>query len=237
MPLRYFLFDIDGTLVNCGGAGGGSLLLALSEVFGVRDPSPLKTYSGRTDRAILAELLELHGVENTMENRHRLVAAYLEILPGQLAKRRGRVLPGVNELLDQLSGEIGLGLGLLTGNLHRGAELKLGHFGLASYFRVGAFGDEHESRDELVHEALSQIRRELQSDVAGEEVCIIGDTPLDIACARVIGAVAIAVATGIHSAEDLAAAGPDVLLEDLSATGNVLATLLRTPARSSDIAL
>jgi phosphoglycolate phosphatase-like HAD superfamily hydrolase len=125
------------------------------------------------------------------------------------------VLPGVAALLAQLAQRQDVAVGLLTGNTQRGAKVKLAHYGLAEYFRFGGFGDAHLDRNQVAADALSAAREFLGHNVEPADVFVIGDTPLDIRCARAIGAHAVAVATGGHALDELARARPDLLLADL----------------------
>src|SRR5205807_10014890 len=102
------------------------------------------------------------------------------------------------------------------------ARLKLGHFGLFNFFGFGGFGDQHWERDDVAREALAAVREQFGPRVAAENIWVIGDTPLDISCARAIGARVAAVATGWHSLDELAACKPDLLLADLSDAGPFL---------------
>jgi phosphoglycolate phosphatase len=210
------LFDIDGTLISSGGAGKAALEAALADEFGVTHLIEKLQLSGRTDRAILRDLFRLHVIEETPENLRRLTAAYLRRLPECLRRNAGRVLPGVAELLRKLSGRGDVLVGLLTGNVRDGARVKLGHFGLHDYFAIGGYGDHHFDRDDVAREALAEVRRVLNGAADPRRVWVVGDTPLDVRCARAIGARAAAVCTGWHSREELADCGPDVLLDDLS---------------------
>jgi phosphoglycolate phosphatase-like HAD superfamily hydrolase len=210
------LFDIDGTLVATGGAGKAAMEAALALEFGIARLVAEVPYSGRTDRAIGADLLRLHGLEASPHTWQRLAAAYLRHLPGSLARHQGRVLPGIAHLLDHLSGREDIVLGLLTGNIREGARLKLGHYNLFHYFVIGGFGDLHLCRDDVAREALAAVHGHLNGTANPDQIWVIGDTPLDIRCARAIGARVAAVATGWHSTEELAAASPDLLLPDLS---------------------
>jgi phosphoglycolate phosphatase-like HAD superfamily hydrolase len=209
------LFDIDGTLISSGGAGKAALEAGLAEDFGIAGPIDTLELSGRTDTAIVTNLLNIYGLDDTQEVRGRLTAAYLRHLPRCLAMCAGHILPGISELLELLRRRADVVVGLLTGNLRAGARIKLGHFGLFEHFVFGGFGDHHPDRDDVAREALAEARRHLNGAVAPERVWVIGDTPLDVRCARAIGAQAVAVTTGWHSREELAACAPDLLVDDL----------------------
>ena len=209
------LFDIDGTLLASGGAGKAALESAFTEEFQVelRHQVP---YCGRTDRAIVRDLLQLHDIDETPVALDRLLRAYLQRLPASLNAHRGCVLPGIHGLLDHLRARDRSAVGLLTGNVRAGARAKLGHFGIAGHFRFGGFGDDHFDRDDVAREALAAVHREIGPHVRPEQIWVIGDTPLDVRCARSIGARVAAVATGLHSCDELIASEPDVTLRDLS---------------------
>jgi len=220
--MRILLFDIDGTLVNTAGAGQLAMAAALAAAFGAAPHAAGVVFSGRTDRAIARDLFRLHGVDDTRANWECFQEAYLEQLSAYLPRRKGRVLPGVRELLDVLSLDRDASLGLLTGNVPGGAEQKLRHYGLNHHFARGGFGDVHMERDQVAHEALQATRRHVGAEVAVEQIWVIGDTPRDVQCARAIGARVLAVATGIHEVDELRATQPDELLNDLSDTVRVL---------------
>jgi phosphoglycolate phosphatase-like HAD superfamily hydrolase len=217
------LFDIDGTLISSGGAGKTALEKALASEFGIDRPIDRLQLSGRTDRAIIRDLFAMHGIAPSSENWHRLLTGYLRHLPGCLASHDGRVLPGILALLDHLRQREGFAVGLLTGNIRDGARLKLGHFGIDHHFAFGGFGDLHLDRDDVAREALNTVHRRFNGTVTPERIWVIGDTPLDVRCARCIGARVAAVATGWHPRDELAAAQPDLLLDDLSDPGPLLA--------------
>jgi phosphoglycolate phosphatase-like HAD superfamily hydrolase len=216
------LFDIDGTLLSSGGAGKAAMEAAVTSAFGVPASARDIPFSGRTDRAIARDLFERHAVEDSDVNWHRFLTAYLDHLPACLDSHRGKVLPGIAALLELLSARPDVALGLLTGNVREGARLKLGHYGLFDHFSFGAYGDHHFQRDDVARDALEMIRELSNGVLDGEQVWVIGDTPLDIRCARCIGARVLAVATGWHSLEVLEAEGPDLLLTDLADPAPVL---------------
>ena len=206
------LFDIDGTLIRTGGAGKAAMEAALATAFGVTDIRDVVPYGGRTDPAIGHDLLHVHGLETTHENYLRLSAAYLQHLAPSLRTIPGHVLPGIRELLEKLK-RSNRRMGLLTGNVREGARTKLAHFGLWDYFAFGGFGDLHRDRDDVARSAFESAKT-LHGEDATREVWVIGDTPLDVQCARAIGAKAIGVATGWNSPAELA--GADLVLDDLS---------------------
>jgi phosphoglycolate phosphatase-like HAD superfamily hydrolase len=220
MPI--LLFDIDGTLVRTGGAGKAAMESGLRNAFGLTELRDEVPYSGRTDRAIGRDMLTVHGIEPTVANQVILQEAYLSQLPECLAKYGGVVCPGIEELLRDLHPRDNVVLGLLTGNIRTGAKHKLGHFGLWDYFVCGGFGDEHYDRDDVARMAIAEVKSHVGGDVDLNEVWVIGDTPLDVRCARAVGAKVVAVATGWHPLEELASHKPDFLLADLSSPKELL---------------
>ncbi|MCI0701106.1 MAG: haloacid dehalogenase-like hydrolase [Planctomycetia bacterium] len=221
MPI--ILFDIDGTLIRTGGAGKSAMEAALRSAFGITAIRDTVSYSGRTDFAIARDLLRIHGIDQSTENQQKMREAYLGHLPQSLKRRGGKVCPGVTELLGAVSGKPDMLLGLLTGNVRAGAQLKLNHFGLWDYFPCGGFGDEHFERDDVARSALACVCAHLAREVNPSDVWVIGDTPHDVSCARAIGANAVAVATGWHPLEELADCTPDLLFADLSDHTKLLA--------------
>ena len=220
--MTVLLFDIDGTLVRTGGAGKAAIEAALVEEFQVELTGKEVPYSGRTDRAISKDLLQGHGIPATDTNINRLIANYLNRLPTALATIPGRILPGIVELLSLLQTRTAIQVGLLTGNVRQGACYKLAHFGLWEYFKFGGFGDHHEDRDDVARAALLEVERTVGT-ILPEQVWVIGDTPLDVRCARAIGARSIAVATGWHLFEQLCETDADLVLPDLSQPEPLLA--------------
>jgi phosphoglycolate phosphatase-like HAD superfamily hydrolase len=147
-------------------------------------------------------------------------------LARELPRREGRVLPGIIELLEALHRREDCVLGLLTGNIEKGAELKLSHYGVWDFFEFGAFADDHVDRNKLGPVAHSRAVEKHGTSFEAEDVLVIGDTPRDIDCARAAGFVAVAIATGSYAKDELAAHKPDLLFEDLSDTRGVMKALL-----------
>jgi phosphoglycolate phosphatase-like HAD superfamily hydrolase len=215
--MKICLFDIDGTLLSSGGAGKAAMETALLEEFALPKLRGQVNYSGRTDRAIVTDLLRLHGIEETSVNRGRFLVGYLRRLPDHLMNATGKgVLPGIAYLLEHLGSRDQVAVGLLTGNIREGARIKLQHYELYHHFSFGGFGDDHHDRDEVAREAWAVVRNRFGPAVLQENVWVIGDTPMDVRCARAIGARCLAVATGFHSVQELDTAKPDLLLPDLA---------------------
>jgi phosphoglycolate phosphatase len=210
------LFDIDGTLLATSGAGRLAMDAALRAEFGIDAPITPGQISGRTDRSIARDQFRLHNVDDSPENWRRFINAYLTNLPASLSTNLGRILPGVTGLLEALNARGDVALGLLTGNVPAGAQLKLSHYGIDHYFSFGAFGDRHDSRDDVARDALAYVCSNFNGAVALDDIWVIGDTPWDVRCARAIGARAAAVATGIFSTAELEAEQPELVLADLS---------------------
>ncbi|HEY0981400.1 MULTISPECIES: HAD family hydrolase [unclassified Schlesneria] len=212
--MNVFLFDIDGTLIDAGGAGQAAMEQSLAEEFGAAGPVSGIPTAGRTDRAIAMDLFKFHGIDVNDDHWDRYLKSYFRLLPNSLKTRPGTILPGVPELLQSLSTRDNLHLGLLTGNFAEGAKLKLAHYGLSHHFSVGGYGDLHLDRDDVARTAW-QLVQSRHPHVEPDRVWVIGDTPSDIRCARAIGAKVLAVATGIFSVDELEPHQPDLLLDDL----------------------
>lgn len=217
-----FLFDIDGTLIDTGGAGLRAIEEASEEVFGHRGP-PLDL-AGCTDLGVVAAIFAHFGKQATTEETTAYFAIYLRRLEWNLSHGNfpGRVLQGVPEVLAALAAEAGFTLGLLTGNTAAGAAAKMRHFGLDHYFAFGAHGCDHADRNLLGPIALERAALHAGRGFTCEETLIIGDTPKDIACARAIGARCLAVATGRFTVTELAEHAPDHVVETLDQAHNWL---------------
>jgi phosphoglycolate phosphatase-like HAD superfamily hydrolase len=225
---RLFLFDIDGTLVSAGGAGRIAIGRALATVYGTTGPLEHYDFRGKTDPRIVLDLMrEAQVAEGVIQER--LAACFdayvreLDALVGDGA--RVRVMPGIADVVHALAAREDAVVGLLTGNIEPGARVKLRPTGMWPLFRVGAFGSDHVDRRALPAIACERARAVAGHEFAYEQVTIIGDTPLDVDCARACGAVAVAVATGFHPPDELTACAPDLFFADFSDVPAALAAL------------
>lgn len=219
------LWDIDGTLIASGGAGMRALQTGLHRGLGIDGSLADIDFAGRTDRWIARRIFEKFALANTEENFTRLIDGYIAALPAELANPHARVLAGVRDIVIAAHARPDIAQGLLTGNLRRGAQTKLGHHGLWDYFPFGGFADDSEHRNEISPHALRRALEHTKTTFAPDRVWVIGDTPHDIECGRVIGARTLAVATGGHTMEQLAAHQPDALFADLSDTKKFFALI------------
>lgn len=241
---RLALFDIDCTLIDAHGAGGRAIMRAIRDVYGVDGELGDYSFHGRTDPGIIRDLADLWGAadpeavvgryegETQPQVVHDLaerlgtpadlidarveecIERYLGLLKDEVAHGRIEVLPGVEELVRALAADESVTLGLLTGNVAEGARLKLEPTGLWPLFEVAAFGSDSGFRPDLPAVAVARAEKLTGHRFIGKEVAVIGDTPADVECGASLGVKAIAVATGRHDAEELAAHGPDYLFGD-----------------------
>jgi phosphoglycolate phosphatase len=225
MQKRLLLFDIDGTLIHSGGAGVEALKRALKERFRIEDDLHDIEFAGMTDSGIVTNILNKHKIPAHAENVTAFLDSYVHFLSKELPCRKGNLLPGVLELLKKLKTRKHVVLGLLTGNVSRGAELKLDHYGVWHFFEFGAFADDHHDRNQLGPFARARAREKHGREFSGDEIDVIGDTPRDIACGKALGARTIAVATGSCSREKLAEHNPDILIDDFSDVDRLIDTL------------
>ena len=222
--MKLLLFDIDGTLVVTDRAGFDAMTDAFEEVFSIKNAFSDISMMGKTDSSILQLAFIKHNVQADTKKLQKFSLCYQKHLEEKLQEphRCARIMPGIEELLEKLHSMKEFVLGLLTGNTKTGARLKLEKFSLWHYFRIGAYGDDHSDRNQLVPIAQKRAREELQQSFSCEEIYVIGDTPRDIKCAKAGKAYSIAVATGGHCLEDLQKYKPDHCLSDLSNTNQIL---------------
>ena len=225
MKTKLILFDIDGTLITSGGAGEYSLRLAVKDYFGVEDDLKGVEIAGRTDTGIVRRIFERHGRELTPETQVAFFDRYLHHLSTELGRRKGFLLPGIVELLNALKPRPHLAIALLTGNLARGAQIKLTHYGIWEFFEFGAYADDNADRNQLGKYARARALDLHGVEFAPENIYVLGDTPHDIDCGRAFGAKTVAIATGNFSRDQLAAHNPDYLFDDFSDVDGVIATL------------
>lgn len=218
-PERLLLFDIDGTLVDCGPQVRPLFAQALVEVFGTAGDIFGYEFAGKTDPRIVLDLMTAAGVPEPEVRRllPDIRRIFLDKLEEGLDGKSMRLLPGVEEVLERQAARPDLALALLTGNWEPGARTKLSRFGLNRFFPFGAFGCDGTDRDELPPVALERAKAEVGRRFQPEEVLIIGDSRHDVACARAHGIPCLAVTTGRTPAEALRAAGADWVVADLPA--------------------
>jgi phosphoglycolate phosphatase-like HAD superfamily hydrolase len=220
---KLILWDIDGTLIVSHGAGARAMERAFEKRFGLKGDLSKIDWAGRTDTWITGEVLRHNGVPATPQNCHDYLESYLLELPGELrAGPQGQVLPGILELLEHLHGRTDVAQGLLTGNLQRGAQLKLTHYKVWHYFEFGAFADDSPRRNDLGPHALRRAKEKHTGDFSAGNTFVIGDTPHDIECGKVFGARTIAVATGKYSVAELSAHKPTAVFADFADTAAFL---------------
>jgi phosphoglycolate phosphatase len=211
------LFDIDGTLIRTGGAGVAAFARVAGAVFNRPDGTRHMSFAGRTDTSLVREFFHHHQIEPSPENFNLFFDAYLHFLDHLLPQHQGGLCEGVADFLEELAALPHRPIvGLLTGNIRLGAEIKLRHYGIWDAFTLGGFGDDHENRNKIAGVARERGVRHLGTPLAGEQILVVGDTPFDIECGRAIEAKVLAVATGGASHEKLADHHPCWLVNNLT---------------------
>ncbi len=214
--MKLLLFDIDGTLVLTGGAGIRALNRAFKEVVGIENAMEGIRPHGKTDPAIVREIFVGRGAAgHSPDTVGRILDVYVECLPDEVRNSSNyRILPGIQKFLDSFNAHSGIVCGLATGNVERGARIKLERGNLNSYFRFGGFGSDAENRTALVRCAAESGVRLLGRSVPASDTFVIGDTPLDIHAGKEAGFRTVGVATSDYSRAHLEAAGADLVMDD-----------------------
>ncbi|ANT64267.1 phosphoglycolate phosphatase [Prosthecochloris sp. CIB 2401] len=222
------LFDIDGTLLKVGSINRQSLIDALQKVYGTEGSAGSHDFSGQMDSVIIHEVLRYTGLdEQEIQDRfHTVKETYIDIFRKQATEKDVTLMPGVIELLEALSGNEHVTLGLLTGNFEKSGRHKLILPAINHYFPFGAFADDAWHRNDLPSIAIQRAEALLNHRFPPDKVVIIGDTEHDIACAKASGSRSLAVATGNYSYDRLERKLPDAIFPDLGDTSAVLERIL-----------
>jgi phosphoglycolate phosphatase len=234
--MKLVLFDVDGTLIRDDGAAREAYAKALREVYAFPGTLHKYDFSGRTDPQITNEVLSHEGYEpaEIEAKMGRLWSSYLEELERLVTATRIRVLPGVVRLLESLAKQADVTLGLLTGNIERGARIKLAPHDLNRFFPFGAFGSDAAERERLPPVAVERAHQMHGRRFTGRDVVVIGDSIYDIRCGVPHQATTIAVATGHTSPEKLLGEKPDHFFENLGQTDEVLAAIRSDRNQATD---
>ena len=221
------LFDIDGTLTR-GGPAKVAFETAMLETYGTAGAVESYDFSGKTDPQIARELLAAAGLEDAVIDAGLagLWDRYIGEIESRISENPMRLLPGVASLIEALDSEPDVGLGLVTGNIIRGARVKLGSVGLTEYFEVGAYGSDHEVREYLPAIALERAFEAWGVRFPPESAVIVGDTPRDVECGKHVGARTVAVATGRITRGRLETTGADAVFDDFSDVASVIKVLI-----------
>lgn len=211
------LFDIDGTLITSGGAGARSWRHAFEQLHGVPADIDSHSQAGETDPVVARKTFEgAIGREPTERELAAIFALYLRRLSHEVAASEGyRVLEGASEMLTRLS-DAGIMLGIVSGAMEGAARVKLGRADLNRFFLFGGYGTDSPDRTKLTTAAIDHASMLHDHAVDPAHVSVVGDTPLDVAAARAVGAVAVAVASGSYTVDELAATGADHVLPSLA---------------------
>ncbi|MFQ6019198.1 MAG: HAD family hydrolase [Dehalococcoidia bacterium] len=221
---KIIVFDIDQTLLYTGGAGTKAMTRAFQEMFGIANGFAGVEFSGRTDVAILRDAFYAHNIEDNFQAQvERFKESYFRYLEKALPETEGRLMPGVEHILTDLDGRSDVLLGLATGNFRQSAEMKLQHYGICDRFRGGAYADDAEERTDIVRLAVQRLAVDASD---APQALVVGDTPYDVASARASGSIAVGVATGDYSVDELRRAGADIVFADLSDWRGAIARLV-----------
>jgi phosphoglycolate phosphatase-like HAD superfamily hydrolase len=214
--VKLLLFDVDLTLVNTGGAGLRALDRACRKLLSVENAMDGVDPSGKTDPAIVREIFTRLRLDTDAEPHIKSVLeSYLFFLREEVRlSPKYHVLPGIVDILDQISARGDVMIGLATGNIEPGARVKLERGSLNSYFSFGGYGSDSEDRAGLVRKGVEHAVAKLGSPIVANDVFVIGDTPRDIDAGRAGGYKTVGVATGRYSTGDLVQAGATFVISD-----------------------
>jgi phosphoglycolate phosphatase len=210
------LFDIDGTLIDTGGAGARSWSWAFERVHGVPADIAKSSSAGMTDPDVAMRTFEaVLGRAPSDHELARIFAWYVYRLQHEVEVSDGyRVLAGVVETLGRLM-DLGVVLGIVSGGLEGSARIKLERGHLNRYFPVGGFGTDSRDRHEITRIAIARVSTMHGRDIQPSEVIVVGDTPLDVDAANAVGAISLGVASGNSPVDELRRAGADHVLASL----------------------
>lgn len=226
--MQLLLFDVDGTLLKADGSGRAAIEQAVSSVTGTTASTDGVSFSGRTDPAIFRDVLRVNGLPTRASLLEDVLDAYIEAALTTLQSSNVRRLAGSDALLSLLARRSDVVLGLVTGNVEPIAYHKLQTVGLDGYFSLGAFGSDHADRSRLPPLAAQRAEEAVGRSFSPDQTVVIGDTPLDVDCARAAGARAVAVCTGGAARSELASVGPDLLLDSFENPSEIAEKLVMT---------
>lgn len=219
---KLVLFDLDGTLVNAGGAGRTSLRKAIKELYGVEPEFDHSLISGRTDLdnfSIVYSLIK-KGKKPTAAEMKKMKAKYLEILPTEVHAvvrcKKYDLVPGVEKFLKMLAKDKDVILGLGTGNLEEGAKIKLEPSKLASYFTVGGYGEDGQTREEMLQAAVKRAEKKFKTKLEPDQVYVIGDTHRDICAAKNCGFHSAVLTNGFGDVQKIQRAAAELETKDFN---------------------
>jgi len=215
--MKLLLFDIDGTLLQTNGAGTRAANRAFEKIYGIKNAMNQIDAAGKTDPIILKEIF-MNELNRDLfhEEAKELYKLYIPFLEEETGKSETTVMPGIPELLENLSPRKDMVLGVATGNIEEGAWIKLRSAGLDNHFKLGGFGSDSHSREHLILKALDRAKNHTAHPVEFEKIFVIGDTPYDINHGRAAGAITVGVATGSYSRAQLEEHNPDHIFDDLN---------------------
>ena len=218
-PVKVLLFDVDGTLIRAGGAGRKALNAACGQLYGKKDACSELSLAGHTDlwnfRQAFVKSVGRKPADQEINSLHEAYLLHLPKYVKRALKQKTYILPaGIKGLLKRLSREKSVLLGLGTGNMERGARIKLEPAGFNTYFLFGGYGCDAFHRSTLLKRAVRRAEKLARAPIDAADVYVIGDTPLDVAAGKKAGFKTVAVGTGFASWNALVASRPDFIAKD-----------------------